>query len=250
MATAALRAASRDAAFHETWNAERPRPRAPPAREGVAPGRRGRPESCHPVGKADRKMTSAEVRRPTAFGRWVPRALTSRSDGRVVVISCHKPRGTALRRSAGRLVTPESGDRSGDRRAPRGVSRRFERGATTTSRASGARGSCHPVGKADRNRATRSARPTGRTPRAGEVGPRPKRDSPAGAGLSRRPRWDLNPRITDLQSVPLGHLGTRPSGRTSWQRRCRPSNPLIGERRDRLRRNPGFPPLQTLARSC
>ncbi len=27
---------------------------------------------------------------------------------------------------------------------------------------------------------------------------------------SERPRWDLNPRITDLQSVPLGHLGTRP----------------------------------------
>ena len=29
-----------------------------------------------------------------------------------------------------------------------------------------------------------------------------------------RPRWDSNPRITDLQSVPLVHLGTRPkSGR-------------------------------------
>ena len=28
--------------------------------------------------------------------------------------------------------------------------------------------------------------------------------------ISERPRWDLNPRITDLQSVPLGHLGTRP----------------------------------------
>lgn len=25
-----------------------------------------------------------------------------------------------------------------------------------------------------------------------------------------RPRWDSNPRITDLQSVPLVHLGTRP----------------------------------------
>jgi len=44
-------------------------------------------------------------------------------------------------------------------------------------------------------------------------------------------------------------LGTRPSGRTSWQRLCRPSNPQIGERRARLRRNPGFPPLRTLARS-
>src|SRR4051794_6092744 len=27
----------------------------------------------------------------------------------------------------------------------------------------------------------------------------------------KRPRWDSNPRITDLQSVPLDHLGTRPS---------------------------------------
>ena len=26
----------------------------------------------------------------------------------------------------------------------------------------------------------------------------------------KRPRWDSNPRITDLQSVPLVHLGTRP----------------------------------------
>ena len=25
-----------------------------------------------------------------------------------------------------------------------------------------------------------------------------------------RPRWDSDPRITDLQSVPLVHLGTRP----------------------------------------
>ena len=28
--------------------------------------------------------------------------------------------------------------------------------------------------------------------------------------LRERPRWDSNPRITDLQSVPLDHLGTRP----------------------------------------
>src|SRR5690348_4683342 len=28
----------------------------------------------------------------------------------------------------------------------------------------------------------------------------------------KRPRWDSNPRITDLQSVPLVHLGTRPRG--------------------------------------
>src|SRR4051794_41892617 len=28
----------------------------------------------------------------------------------------------------------------------------------------------------------------------------------------KRPRWDSNPRITDLQSVPLVHLGTRPAG--------------------------------------
>ena len=33
-----------------------------------------------------------------------------------------------------------------------------------------------------------------------------------GGALTERPRWDSNPRITDLQSVPLGHLGTRPRG--------------------------------------
>ena len=32
-------------------------------------------------------------------------------------------------------------------------------------------------------------------------------------GQVERPRWDSNPRITDLQSVPLVHLGTRPK---SW----------------------------------
>ena len=30
------------------------------------------------------------------------------------------------------------------------------------------------------------------------------------AAGGKRPRWDSNPRITDLQSVPLVHLGTRP----------------------------------------
>ncbi len=29
-------------------------------------------------------------------------------------------------------------------------------------------------------------------------------------GLRERPEWDSNPRITDLQSVPLVHLGIRP----------------------------------------
>lgn len=30
-------------------------------------------------------------------------------------------------------------------------------------------------------------------------------------GGRERARWDSNPRMTDLQSVPLDHLGTRPS---------------------------------------
>ena len=36
---------------------------------------------------------------------------------------------------------------------------------------------------------------------------------PGGAGCigGERPRWDSNPRMTDLQSVPLVHLGTRPA---------------------------------------
>lgn len=37
-------------------------------------------------------------------------------------------------------------------------------------------------------------------------------------GVHERPERDLNPRITDLQSVPLGHLGIRPWLRSaSWQ---------------------------------
>ena len=38
-------------------------------------------------------------------------------------------------------------------------------------------------------------------------------DEPRNGSLreKKRPRWDSNPRITDLQSVPLVHLGTRPS---------------------------------------
>ena len=31
-----------------------------------------------------------------------------------------------------------------------------------------------------------------------------------------RPRWDSNPRMTDLQSVPLVHLGTRPGEGSSY----------------------------------
>src|SRR4026208_500937 len=41
--------------------------------------------------------------------------------------------------------------------------------------------------------------------------------NPDPASQSQRPRWDSNPRITDLQSVPLVHLGTRPRGEEDTQ---------------------------------
>lgn len=49
---------------------------------------------------------------------------------------------------------------------------------------------------------------------------------PAGRALERS-RWDLNPRITDLQSVPLGHLGTRPARGLSHQSACPSTQPPL-----------------------